>query len=75
MPNEEKNDDVKRRLDALIAILIQKELKEDKSMNMRGAVALLSSSGLKYGEIAQILGKSPTYIASELTLLKKRRRK
>jgi len=64
--------DIQKRLDVLIALILKKELKENKSLTMTDLIDLLSSLGLKYTEIANIFGKSPSYIASELTKIKKR---
>lgn len=62
---------IQKRLDVLISLMIRKELKE-KSITMREIIDYLSSLDLGYTEIAKIFGKSPSYIASELTLIKKR---
>lgn len=62
---------IKKRLDVLIALIIRKEIKENKSITMREIISFLSSLNLKYTEIADILGRSPSYISSEITLVKK----
>lgn len=67
--------DIQKRLDVLIALILKKELKENKSMTMTDLIDLLSSLGLIYTEIANIFGKSPSYISSELTRIKKREAK
>jgi len=64
--------DIKKRLDVLIALILKKELVENRSLTMTELINFLSSFGLKYNEIANICGKSPSYISSELTRLKKK---
>jgi len=72
MPKEEEaNAEIVKRLNVLIALSIRKELKEDKSLTMRDVIAQLSSLGLKYTEIAEIFGKSPSYVSSEISQIKK----
>jgi hypothetical protein len=66
---------IQQRLDVLIALSLKKEMKKDKSLKMRDMIVMLSSLGLKYTDIANILGRSPSYIASELTLMKKKGKK
>lgn len=66
--NEKVEEDIKKRLDALIAIdLIKKDL------SMREQIRILNNVGLNYREIAKILGKSEGYVSSEITLLKRKR--
>ncbi len=69
---EEPNEDIIKRLNALIYLNIKREMKENKSESVREYILLLNSLGFRYNEIANIFGKSPTYIASELTLMKKK---
>ena len=63
-----QDDAVKKRLDVIIGLMLKQQSKETTA---REQIALLNSMGLKYTEIAQILGKNPSYIAKELTVLKK----
>jgi hypothetical protein len=65
----EKLDDIIRRLDALLSLIIISQI-QDK-ISIRNQIQILSSTGLKYHEIAKILSKSPSYVSSELTKLKK----
>jgi hypothetical protein len=67
--------DIQKRLDILIALLLKEKLKNDKSLTMKELINLLSSLGLKYTEIANIFGKTPSYISSELTQIKKKKKK
>ncbi len=67
--------DIQKRLDILIALLLKEKLKNDKSLTMKELINLLSSFGLKYNEIANIFGKTPSYISSALTQIKKKKKK
>jgi len=53
---------VSRRLDAIIALLARDSKKE-----MGENIATLSNAGLKSAEIAKILGRSDSYVRSELS--------
>ena len=66
---------IQKRLDIFIALLLKEKLKKDKSLTMKELINLLSSLGLKYTEIANIFGKTPSYISSELTQMKKKKKK
>lgn len=70
-PDDETLKNIQKRLDVLIALTLKREMKEDESTTMRDLIAILSSLGLKYTEIASIFGKSSSYIASELTQIRK----
>lgn len=76
MPQKANEDEllmsIQKRLDVLIALSLRKEMKQDKSLKTRDMIVMLSALGLKYTDIANIFGKSASYIASELTLIKKR---
>jgi len=70
MPKEkDKIDDVLKRLDILIYILLRQEKLQE--MTGRDHIGLLTSLGLRDIEIANILGKSRGYIASERTKIRK----
>jgi len=58
-------------MDVLISLFIKKEI-EGKNATSREVISYLSSIDLSYSEIAKILGKTPSYVASELTVLKKK---
>jgi DNA-binding CsgD family transcriptional regulator len=68
-----QDDAIKRRLDTIIGLMLKQHPKD--GMTSREQIALLNSTGLKYNEIAQILGRSGSYVASELTVLKKSAKK
>ena len=66
---------IQKRLDVLISLTLQKELKQDNTLKMKDIISSLASFGLKYTEIASILGRTPSYISSELTQAKKKGKK
>lgn len=73
---EEKNahnkiDKLISRVDVLINLALKQQI-DAKKTNVRKQIKFLNSLGFDYKEIAKIFGKSPTYIASELTFLKKK---
>lgn len=61
-----------KRLNVLIHIELKRMATE--GMLSRDQISTLSSLGLNYNEIAAIIGRTPSYVASELTVLKKRKR-
>ena len=61
---------IEKRLDAMIRILLRPT--EVQEMSSRDQIALLHSTGLGDSEIANILGRSRGYVASELTQIRKR---
>ena len=79
MKMNENNDDMKNelrrivtRLDAMIALSL---LQIRDGVSAREQIKILNQTGLKYGEIASILGRSASYVASELTTIKKQKEK
>ena len=68
---EELMNDIRKRLDVLIALNIKNELKNDTHLTMREVISFLDSLGLKYTEIAKIFGKTPSYVAGEISKIKK----
>lgn len=60
---------IERRLDAIIHVLLRQT--EVQEMNTRGRIALLKEIGLKDSEIAGILGRTRSYVASELSVLRR----
>lgn len=69
MPKKEsgsEGDPLSKRLDAIIALLV-----EDNERELGENIVTLSNAGLKSLEIAKILGKSDSYIRSELSRKRK----
>jgi hypothetical protein len=67
----EKVDKLISRIDVLINIALKYQVTNQK-VSIREQIGFLNSLGLNYKDIAGIFGKSPSYISSELTLLKKK---
>jgi hypothetical protein len=60
-------------LRVIVALLLRG--KSDEALNLRQRVEFLSDLGLKPVEIAQILGRSNTYVNKELSGIRKARKK
>lgn len=67
--DEKGHEDITRRLDAIIRILLRQNAVQE--MNALEQIMLLDSSGLKDREIAAILGRSRGYVSSELARIRK----
>ncbi len=61
-----ENHPISKRLDAIIALLV-----EENERELGDNIVTLSNAGLKSLEIATILGKSDSYIRSELSRKRK----
>lgn len=72
--NSEMNiDEVTKRLDIIIYLLL--EQKRQAGMSNRDIIKELTNLGLKDWEIAKILGKTRSYVSSEVTQIKKPNKK
>jgi len=60
-----------RRLDVLIAVLLEMGQKNGKPIPVGTRVRILSQAGMRPVEISKILGKSLSYVTKELTLLRR----
>lgn len=60
-----------KRVDVLISILFDTSNPERKGIPMSKRIEILSSCGLRPVEIADILGRSQTYVNKELTRIRK----
>ncbi len=69
MTNDENTT---KRLDVLIRLLLEQQLK-DGNMKRTEQLALLDSAGLTSGEIGKILGQKSKDIASQLNTLRKKK--
>ena len=63
-----------RRLDVLIHFALKRELSTN-SLTTREGINILNQLGLSDKEICRILGRSRSYVSSELTQIRKRREK
>jgi len=61
-----KNDadikDVIKKLDAILAVLLESMTEDGKKASMTKRIRLLHTSGLRPSEIARILGKTSAYV-------------
>ena len=75
MVEKESNyEEMTERLDLIIYLLIKQRQEKDEATK-KELIGELFEWGLKDFEIAKILGKSRTYIASEITQFKKAKKK
>ena len=63
--------EVNRRLDSVIALLLRSLPKGSDAMLLREQVQLLSDLGVRPKDIANILGRTQTYVSKELSSLRK----
>jgi len=68
MTKKDYNEQVLKRLDSIIALMLEPQAKD---MNVKGKVEILYKLGLNYTQIAVILNKTPGNIAV-INLLKKK---
>jgi len=69
--DEPQIQEITKRLDVLISLVLQTIQRDGHSISLRGQVNLLSELGLRPVEIAKILGKTQTFVNKELTGLRK----
>jgi hypothetical protein len=73
--NKEINlEEITKRLDIIIYLLIKQTQEKDEATK-KEIIADLFEWGLKDFEIAKILGKSRSYVSSEITKFKKSKKK
>ena len=61
-----------KRLDVLINLALKREM-ANNALTARDAIGFLNNLGFTDTEIANILGRSRSYISSELTVIRKRK--
>ncbi len=69
----ESLQEVSRRIEVIIALLIRTRHPERVSVPLREQVWTLHELGLKPSQIAQILGRSSSYVNKELSGLRRQR--
>lgn len=79
MPKRSKVEEVSlneiaKRLDAIITVLLEVAEKEGKTIPVGTRVRILSQAGMRPTEISKILGKSLSYVTKEQSLLRRERR-
>lgn len=62
-----------KRLDAIINILLETAESGGKPLSISKRIELLDSAGLRPIEISKLIGKTLTYVTSELTRIRKLR--
>lgn len=62
---------LQKRLNVVIALLLQMVPKNAQSSSIRDQIAFLASLGLRPVEIAEILGKKDNYVNKELVSIRK----
>jgi hypothetical protein len=60
-----------KRLDIIISLLLQAGERSGKKLTLRDQISLLSDLGVRPVEIASILGKKPTFVNKELSIVRK----
>ena len=68
--NEPKSTN--KLLRVIVALLLRR--KDEKTLTLRQQIEILSDLGIKPGEIAEILGRTNTYINKELSGIRKSRK-
>lgn len=67
--------EVNKRLGVIIALLLKSLPKSSDTMSLRDQIQLLSELGIRPKDIAEILGRTQTYVGKELVNLRKNRAK
>jgi hypothetical protein len=67
--------EVNKRLGIVIALLLKSLPRDGETMSLRDQVRLLSELGARPKDIADILGRTQTYVGKELATLRKNRTK
>ncbi len=70
-----KNSDeiLSKKIDLLIALLLRSQSTDSKPLNLREQVSWLADKGLRPAEISSLLGKKPSYVTKEMSLIKKQK--
>ena len=67
------DDDVKKRLDVLIRLLLEQQL-QDGIMKRNDQLELMTSAGLDSKDIGKIIGYSPGDVSSQISKIKKKKK-
>lgn len=71
MPTSDDSVELNKRLGVIIALLLRSLTSTKDSLPLREQVQILSELGMRPKDIAEILGRTPTYVNKELTMLRK----
>jgi hypothetical protein len=66
-------NEIAKRLDVIIAVLLEVAEKGGKTIPVRTRVRMLSQVGMRPTEVSKILGKSLSYVRKEQSLLRRER--
>jgi DNA-binding CsgD family transcriptional regulator len=75
MPTIDHSIELNKRLGVVIALLLRSLPKPGEGLSLRDQVCLLSELGMRPKDIADILGRTPTYVSKELTTIRKNKKK
>lgn len=70
---DKRHEEVIRRLDALINVLLETAGKNGIPVPMVKRIRILHESGMRPVDISKVLGKKMSYITKELSRIKKER--
>lgn len=70
--NSETHETTNRLLRVIIALLLRRE--DENTLTLRQQIGTLHDLGIKPSEIADILGRTSTYINKELSGIRKRQK-
>ncbi len=68
---ELKNQDIMRRLDVIISLLLRVIQQDGHGLTLREQIRVLRDLGIRPVEIAAILGKTPSFVNKELSIGRK----
>lgn len=70
--DENELQSTNKLLRVIVALLLRR--KDEKTLTLRQQIEILSDLGIKPAEIAEILGRTNTYINKELSSIRKSRK-
>jgi hypothetical protein len=75
MPENTDFTELSKRLGVMIALLLRNSPSSGEQMSLRDQVSTLSDLGMRPKDIAEILGRTTTYVSKELSTLRKGKKK
>ncbi len=67
-------EEVNKKLEVVIALLLKMVPAENNGLSMRDQIALLDNLKIRPVEIAEIIGRNPSYVNKELVGIRKNRK-
>lgn len=74
MPNIDHAAETNKRLGIVIALLLKALPRAGDNLSLRDQVQLLSDLGMRPKDVAEVLGRTSTYVNKELAGLRKNRK-